>query len=115
MVANQIQAAVRRPADKCYRYGGEEFVALLPHTDLAGSVFIAERICKAIADMEFMFEGQRIPVTISIGVCSVIPSMDVQPNTLINSADQALYRAKHEGRNRVCGCSQTPTDVPPLL
>ena len=115
MVANQIQAAVRRPADKCYRYGGEEFVVLLPHTDLAGSLFIAERICKAIADMEFVFEGKRIPVTISIGVCAVIPSMDVQPNTLINSADQALYRAKHEGRNRVCGCSQTPTDVPPLL
>ena len=108
MVAQVIHAAVHRPSDKCYRYGGEEFVALLPHTDLAGSLVIAERICKAVESMEFVLEGKRIPVTISVGVCSLVPSRDMKSDTLINNADQALYQAKHQGRNRVC--SYTPPE-----
>ncbi len=102
LVANTIQDAIRRPADKCYRYGGEEFVAVLPHTDLPGSAFIADRICKAVAALEFVFEGKTIPVTISIGVCSMVPPRGSDYNALISAADQALYEAKHQGRNRYC-------------
>lgn len=102
-VALAIQQAIRRPADKCYRYGGEEFIAVLPHTDMAGSAFIAERICKAVADLELILDGQKIQVTLSIGVCSVIPDREGPTSeSLIAHADQALYQAKHEGRNRVC-------------
>jgi diguanylate cyclase (GGDEF)-like protein len=100
-VAAVIQDAMRRPADRCFRYGGEEFVVLLPHTDRAGSRFIAERICKAVADMVFALEGRPIPVTVSVGVCSMIPNRDLPSKTLIGYADQALYLAKHNGRNRV--------------
>lgn len=100
-VAAIIQKTMRRPADKCYRYGGEEFVVVLPHTDPAGSLFIGERIRKAVAEMVFSLEGQPIPVTISVGVCSVVPHRDKPNKTLIGYADQALYQAKHNGRNRV--------------
>ena len=102
LVALTIQQAIRRPADKCYRYGGEEFVAVLPHTDLPGSLFIAERICKAVAELDFRFEGKKIPITISVGVCSMVPARGTPHETLIGNADQALYQAKHQGRNRVC-------------
>jgi diguanylate cyclase (GGDEF)-like protein len=100
-VAAVIHQAMRRPADKCYRYGGEEFVVVLPHTDPAGSLFIGERIRQAIAEMVFTLDGQPIPVTISVGVCSLVPGRDLPNNTLIGYADQALYQAKRNGRNRV--------------
>lgn len=108
LVANTIQDAIRRPADKCYRYGGEEFVAVLPHTDLAGSAFIADRICKAVAALEFEFEGKTIPVTISIGVCSMVPPRGSKYQDLISAADQALYEAKRQGRNRYCTSTIAP-------
>jgi diguanylate cyclase (GGDEF)-like protein len=103
LVASVIDNTIRRPADKCYRYGGEEFVVLLPYTNQAGSLFIAERICKAVAGLEFVFEGKLIPVTISVGVCSLVPHHDLKCESLISNADQALYQAKHQGRNQVCG------------
>lgn len=112
-VASLIQGSMRRPADKCFRYGGEEFVVLLPHTDLAGSRYIAERICKAVADMVFELEGRHIPVTVSVGACSVIPIRDQPSDTLIGYADQALYQAKHNGRNRVESFTLPTTDSEP--
>ena len=112
-VAALIQGSMRRPADKCFRYGGEEFVVLLPHTDLAGSRFIAERICKAVAEMVFELEGRHIPVTVSVGACSVIPTRGQPSDALIGYADQALYQAKHNGRNRVESFILPTTDSKP--
>jgi diguanylate cyclase (GGDEF)-like protein len=101
VVAQTIQQAIKRPADRCYRYGGEEFSALLPHTDLEGSLYIAETICRAIEALDFRIDGNRVPVTISVGVSSVIPERDIACEALIAYADQALYQAKRNGRNRV--------------
>jgi diguanylate cyclase (GGDEF)-like protein len=101
MVAQTIQQAIKRPADRCYRYGGEEFSALLPHTDLEGSIYIAENICRAVEALDFRIDGIRIPVTISVGVSSTIPERDMACESLIAYADQALYQAKRNGRNRV--------------
>jgi diguanylate cyclase (GGDEF)-like protein len=112
-VASVIHQAMRRPADKCFRYGGEEFVVVLPHTDPAGSLFIGERIRKAVAEMVFTLEGQHIPITISVGVCSIVPSRDLPNNTLIGYADQALYQAKHNGRNRVADFTLPEADSEP--
>lgn len=112
-VATVIHDAMRRPADKCFRYGGEEFVVLLPHTDPAGSLFIGERIRKAVAEMVFELEGRAIPVTISVGVCSVVPTRDLPNKTLIGYADQALYQAKRDGRNRVADSTPPETDGEP--
>ena len=112
LVAQTIKRMINRPADRCYRYGGEEFAVVLPHTDHAGSLFIAETICRAIEALEFTFEGRHIPITISIGVCSMLPERDAPHEILISQADQALYQAKREGRNRVNGFLAPPPSTP---
>jgi len=110
LVAQTIKQVIKRPTDRCYRYGGEEFVAVLPQTDLEGSLFIAETICRAVEALDFTFEGKKIPVTISIGVCSMTPDRETRSESLVSNADRALYQAKHQGRNQVCGFNiQPPT------
>jgi diguanylate cyclase (GGDEF)-like protein len=104
-IASLLSESVRRPADFLGRYGGEEFVALLPQTELDGALATAERMRQAV-------EGAAIPhatsavspvVTVSLGVASEIPRDDRAPTGLVDAADRALYRAKREGRNRVSG------------
>jgi two-component system, cell cycle response regulator len=102
-VAQIIAANVRRPADLVARYGGEEFAILLPNTDAHGAMFIGERIRKAIVSAQLPHvPGVRPRVTASFGVASVVPPQTGGPDGLIVAADQALYQAKHEGRNTCC-------------
>lgn len=85
------------------RWGGEEFIAVLSHCDLANALAVADRLCKAISAQPVRFEEREIPVTASAGVAT---SLHPHPNSidpLIASADDALYRAKHAGRNRCEG------------
>ncbi len=89
-----------RPDDVIARYGGEEFAVLLPETELQGAAIIAEELRKLIAEHSFEFEGERIPVTISIG-CTQLRADD-DPIKLTKAADTKLYEAKRSGRNRVC-------------
>lgn len=98
--ANRISANVRG-IDLACRYGGEEFVVVMPDTDLSFAYLVAERLRQSVADAPFVLNGEsaRLPVTISIGVAA---SQDGDtPEVLLKRADQALYRAKREGRNRV--------------
>jgi diguanylate cyclase (GGDEF)-like protein len=98
-----------RGTDIAVRYGGEEFIILMPQTDLIGGKTVAERIRKAIEAFSVSIDGRAVKVTISIGVASCgAGSAAKSPDELVNSADQALYRAKKEGRNRVV----TTDDVP---
>ncbi|WP_374590891.1 7TM diverse intracellular signaling domain-containing protein [Aquabacterium sp.] len=101
-VAGAIRACLNRPSDEVARYGGEEFAVVLPHTDANGVTVLAERIRGAVEAMRFEFEGRHIPLTVSVGCCSAVPTRSCPSETLIAAADAALYRAKHEGRNRVC-------------
>ncbi|WP_207062165.1 diguanylate cyclase [Motiliproteus sp. SC1-56] len=96
-VVGRITQATMREVDFCCRYGGEEFVVLLPSTDAAGASALAERLRTAIAREEI--EGE--PVTVSIGVVSCHDSGCPSGEVLLNRADQALYRAKERGRDRV--------------
>ncbi len=91
-----------RPIDLVARYGGEEFVVLLPNTDLAGAVKVASRIQAVIHDLKICHTESNVKdiVTVSLGIASVIPSLEVPPDTLIAYADQALYNAKQQGRDR---------------
>jgi diguanylate cyclase (GGDEF)-like protein len=82
------------------RYGGEEFAVVLPETDLANARTFAEKIRLLVAEQPFEYEGDVIPVTISVGV-ACIEGEDTDTTAFIKSADENLYRAKREGRNRV--------------
>ncbi len=86
--------------DIAFRYGGEEFVILLPATDIKGGLFVAERVRKAVEDSVFDSDDCKIRLTVSIGV-SNCPENAVTIHDLIISADKALYEAKRMGKNRV--------------
>jgi diguanylate cyclase (GGDEF)-like protein len=95
-----------RKVDMPCRYGGEEFLAILPGTDQAGAIIVAERLRHSIEQMTV--DGLR--VTISVGVAT-IPALDVRrPELLIEAADRALYRAKRAGRNQVIAAQRTEPD-----
>lgn len=90
-----------RTHDVAARFGGEEFVMLLPETSLGGAVVVAERIRTAVENVDFNSAGCRHNVTISIGVAEYLgDGTDVEE--VIKKADEALYKAKSSGRNRVC-------------
>ncbi|NJL52401.1 MAG: diguanylate cyclase [Hydrococcus sp. SU_1_0] len=102
-VAKGIERAVKRPADIAFRYGGEEFAVILPHTDGQGAIKVAEEIHHQILELKLSHIASKISdiVTLSIGVSSIIPDTRTSPHQLIATADSALYDAKFKGRNRV--------------
>jgi diguanylate cyclase (GGDEF)-like protein len=90
-----------RDVDMIGRFGGEEFVAILPNTDVKGAYEFAEKLRKIIQKTKFMYKKTRIDVTVSGGVAErkEVNSKD----ELLKLADERLYKAKRSGRNRVCG------------
>lgn len=100
-IAATVKASLRE-SDVLARYGGDEFIVLLPETGPAQAREAAERIRKAVERMRFDVHRTRIPVTVSIGLASA-PDADGGDEELIDKADRALYRSKQEGRNRVTG------------
>jgi len=102
-VASTFTKSLRRPDDFVARYGGEEFVVLLPGTDLKGTLEVAESIRANVEKMIVMCpDGTETKVTISEGAFSEVPSVHGDVKVFLSMADQALYEAKHNGRNRVC-------------
>lgn len=104
-VAGLLQESVTRSGDVLARFGGEEFCILLPDTNMAGAMAVAERVREKIAGSSFMVAGERVPLTISLGVCALVPEATDLAEQLIEWADQALYESKRNGRNRVT-CSR---------
>jgi len=104
-VARAAVGALQRPADVVARYGGEEFVALLPVTKLEGATAVAEAIRAAVAGLEIPHTASKTSahVTVSVGAACTVPQPDKDPASLLALADQQLYAAKSEGRNRVKG------------
>jgi diguanylate cyclase (GGDEF)-like protein len=103
-VAKSIEQDLRRPGDFAARWGGEEFVALLANTDQPGAVEVAERIRVSVEQLHIACESSdaAAPVTISIGVETLIPDTNSSLDLFISAADTALYEAKAAGRNRIC-------------
>ncbi len=95
----QIMNKVKRDVDIFGRYGGEEFMAILPNTDLKGAIIFAEKVRQEIENFAFMYKGERITVTVSVGVTNR-KDFDNQ-KAMIEGADALLYKAKKAGRNRV--------------
>jgi two-component system chemotaxis family response regulator WspR len=102
-VAAAIESALHRPQDLAARYGGEEFAILMPETDEEGAERVARRIQAAIRDSALPHSGSPCgTVTVSMGVAVAAPRPRMDPADLIRQADAALYRAKRDGRDRIC-------------
>jgi two-component system cell cycle response regulator len=98
--ADLIRKSVREP-DICARYGGEEFCVILPKTHLSGALTVAERVWRDLGDKVYKADAAEERVTASLGI-AFFPSKDVtSPELLIRFADEALYRAKRDGRNTI--------------
>ncbi len=100
-IADAIRHAIRA-GDIVSRFGGEEFAVLLVQTVEVASLVTAERIRKTVEETSVEYLGNRLNVTVSVGVRNIGKKDDATVETIIHQADQALYKAKDEGRNRVC-------------
>ena len=101
-VAQKLGETVGRPGDLVARYGGEEFVVVMPSTDMEGAASIAAALRENVVSMAepHAYSSTAGHVTISLGVATLKPTSEMAPETLIHKADEALYKAKEEGRNR---------------
>jgi diguanylate cyclase (GGDEF)-like protein len=108
-VAQYLRENVRRTGDVVARYGGEEFAVLLPNTETAGAVLVAEHLRVGLEALRIGPEGAGVSVTASFGVASIVPDSD-DSSLLVRMADSALYDAKDSGRNRVAAASGNPED-----
>ncbi len=95
-----IMEKTTRSADICGRYGGEEFVILLPETPKNKAAVLARRLRKKVSESGFRVKGKRYKITVSIGVAEYTPGVD-KVQKIIKKADKKLYMAKKQGRNRV--------------
>lgn len=111
-VAGVLAQGPGRAEDLAARYGGEEFALLLPGTDLAGALQVAERLRARIEALALVIDAQAgIVVTASFGVHALVPEAEQGPEVLLEAADRALYQAKAEGRNRVCPAAPGSMDA----
>lgn len=98
-----------RDTDILARFGGDEFVILLPEAPPAGATYVAERIRSAVANRPLEFEGYTTEISVSIGISSY-PDDGKTLTSLVENADKAMYRAKSEGRNKVVNFSTSSQD-----
>ncbi|MDH5719287.1 MAG: diguanylate cyclase [Spirochaetia bacterium] len=103
LIAKTIESCVSRKRDLAARYGGEEFSVILPETDNKRAIILAERIRKEVENLRINHRKSdaSIYVTISIGICSIRPTSSSKYKNFFKKADEALYLAKKDGRNRV--------------
>lgn len=104
-VSELLRSLLDRPADLVARFGGEEFICVLPETGLAGAAITAEKLREAVESMGIphLYSPVAPVLTISLGVASVVPTAQMKSDDLIQFADAQLYLAKQGGRNRVAG------------
>ena len=103
-VAEVLQKSIRRPADLIARYGGEEFAVILPNTPLEGAIIVAHEIHKNLKSQQISHERSPVDsiLTVSLGISTLIPTIDLTYEDLVSFADKALYHAKRLGRNQYC-------------
>jgi diguanylate cyclase (GGDEF)-like protein len=116
-VAGVIKSAAKRPLDTTARWGGEEFVIILPGTSYAGALSIAEDVRFKVEQQPYVLaNGQSTPITVSIGMYFTEDATSTDAQSAFATADRALYRAKETGRNRVVidAGTRTPVGLPPV-
>jgi two-component system, cell cycle response regulator len=105
---NCLTQAIRQQVDWVGRYGGEEFLIVLPETIQAGAMVLAERIRNTVEKTPIKTSGKMIQITASFGVTGFSAAdhkQSISPESILQAADSLLYQAKDEGRNRIVGCS----------
>jgi|SRR5208282_654541 len=110
-VARRMESALR-PYDVLGRFGGEEFLVTLTTESPEGVNVVAERLRAAVAAQPFAACGAEFRISVSVGVATSAPGAEPHPESLLRAADNALYRAKREGRNRVCLALSEPDPSP---
>ena len=116
-VANVLAVGVNRPGDLVARYGGEEFAVIMPETDAAGAIVIAETLRRGVLSLALphAFSAAGDVISISLGGATVIPARQTQgAEELVKLADARLYEAKHAGRNRVAWTME-PSPGKPMI
>jgi len=103
---SKVLSAAVREGDTLARIGGEEFVVASPHTNRLAAIVLSERLRKSAESTEFEFEGNNIPVTISLGIATMTKGGD-DVDKLLAVADSRLYMAKQKGRNRICASDKS--------
>jgi diguanylate cyclase (GGDEF)-like protein len=102
-IAEACMDVVARPGDLVARFGGEEFVVVLPNTGSEGALQVANEICESLRSRRLPHTGSPFGIiTVSIGCATLVPQAGRHAPDLIAIADHALYAAKHNGRNQVC-------------
>ncbi|MHB1021507.1 MAG: GGDEF domain-containing protein [Acidobacteriaceae bacterium] len=111
-IAENLRAQMQRGTDMVARYGGEEFIILLPDTNLTGAATLARRLMRVITALNIKNDASPVAhrLTVSIGMAAMRPEAESYSADLIAQADRALYRAKHAGRNCICGAGQDLTE-----
>ena len=106
-VAQALKTTARRPTDLVARYGGEEFAVVLPQTNLAGAMFVGEKLRQCVKALQIPHSTSAIApnVTISVGVACYRVSAELTIQKIVEAADSAMYDAKAQGRDRVVGIS----------
>ncbi|KZL92523.1 GGDEF domain-containing protein [Clostridium magnum] len=100
-IAKEVKQSTRKSRDIVSRFGGEEFIMILPETDINSAVLLAKELLKAVKDLNIAHESSPIDkrITLSIGVASMIANENVNMDIFLKMADDALYEAKNNGRN----------------
>jgi diguanylate cyclase (GGDEF)-like protein len=108
-IADSIEAQARRSGEFVARYGGDEFVCIVPGTDLAGTLTLGERVRVSVSELRIQMpttdtgESRALPLSVSIGGSSIVPEFGMESSRLIELADRAVYVAKEQGRDRTVG------------
>ncbi len=115
-IAEVLQKVVNRGGDLVARYGGEEFAIVLGNTDEFGARSLCYKLRWAIAELNIPHSASDVSayVTLSIGICTMVPSLQVLPESLVAMADKALYTAKRQGRNRAVHSSDISINPPAI-
>jgi diguanylate cyclase (GGDEF)-like protein len=103
-IAQTVSEQIRRPPDVVARFGGEEFVVLLPSADVKGGRVVAEKIREAVQQIVIENNNEKVSLTVSVGGVSVVPDKRDNYLSALKQADENLYAAKDAGRNRVVFC-----------
>ena len=118
-VAEAIRGSCGRPGDFLCRWGGEEFLAILPTTDITAAAHVAERVLAAVRRQQLQHRGSPTDtiLTVSVGGAAVVPAISMRADDLIATADHSLYNAKRRGRNRAVferlDAGDVPGEAPP--